>query len=436
MSAENVILVTIRDKVATADKSVYVCGNSGFTVDFDFDSEWDEFKTKTARFVCDDASYVDVLFDGKVCPVPILSNTHRVRVGVYAGNLVTTTPAYITASKSILCDGGTPADPPDDVYNQLMEKLNKFSEEEFARIENEISQTATELTEQIAALGLQTSADIIELEEGFGEQITTLVEQDITLNLKNAELAEQIDGLSQRADTFDEQATALAENDSKLAEEDTAIKERLAEVEKWIDDKDYGNGISITSFSHDAGTREMGSTIKSLNLNWGFDRKPVTQTLNGEALDVNVRSKHVDGLSITMDKSTWPTWKLTATDTRNKVVSSSVSSFTFLNGVYWGAAAQPEAIDSAFILGLTKRLSSSKVTSITVNAKDGEYIWYCLPVRSPFGKCTFKVGGFEGGFTLVDTIDFTNNAENKYTEKYYIYRSDESGLGSTTVGVS
>jgi molybdopterin converting factor small subunit len=317
-----------------------------------------------------------------------------------------------------------------------MEKLNSFGEEEFARIENEISQTAAELTEQISALGAQTTADISNLEESFGEQITVLAEQDEALRQKDTELADQIEDLSQRADTLDEQTTALAENNSKLAEEDTAIKERLAEVEKWIDDKDYGNGISITSFSHDAGTREMGSTIKSLNLNWGFDRKPVTQTLNGEALDVNVRSKHVDGLSITMDKSTWPTWKLTATDTRNKVVSSSVSSFTFLNGVYWGAAAQPEASDSSFVLGLTKRLSSGKVTSFTVNAGDGEYIWYCLPVRSPFGKCTFKVGGFEGGFTLVDTIDFTNDAENKYTEKYYIYRSDESGLGSTTVGVS
>jgi hypothetical protein len=48
-------------------------------------------------------------------------------VGVYAGNLVTTTPAYITASKSILCDGGTPAAPPDDVYNQILGMLNELA---------------------------------------------------------------------------------------------------------------------------------------------------------------------------------------------------------------------------------------------------------------------------------------------------------------------
>ena len=86
--------------------------------------DWDAFETKTARFICDHGSYIDVIFDGDVCPVPILSNTRWVRVGVFAGNLSTTTPAQIVATNSILSDGGIPADPPPDVYNQLMEKLN------------------------------------------------------------------------------------------------------------------------------------------------------------------------------------------------------------------------------------------------------------------------------------------------------------------------
>lgn len=350
-----------------------------------------------------------MIFDGAVCPVPILSNTRRVKVGVFAGDLATTTPAQVIAMKSILSDGGIPADPPPDVYNQLMEKLNSFGEEEFAKIEQEITALAEGITEQAELLN---------------ERIDNLTQ----------DLAAEVEALGSQVGTIEEQTTALSENDSKLAEEDTAIKERLAEVEKWIDDKDYGDGILITSFSHDAGSREMGSTIKSLNLNWGLNRKPVTLTLNDEALDLNARSKHVDGLSVTMDKNTWPTWKLTATDNRNKVVSSSVSSFTFLNGVYYGAAAQPEVVDTSFVRGLLANpiLTSSKGRTITANAADGEYIWYCLPKR--LGSCTFKVGGFEGGFALADTIEFTNDS--KYTESYYIYQSEESGLGNTTVGVS
>lgn len=39
---------------------------------------------------------------------------------MYAGDLMTTTPAYIDCDNSILCGGGTPADPQPDVYAQLM----------------------------------------------------------------------------------------------------------------------------------------------------------------------------------------------------------------------------------------------------------------------------------------------------------------------------
>lgn len=127
MGSKNVIRITVREKEAIADRTVYVCGNSCFVVKFDFDQEWDKFETKTARFICDNNSYTDVVFQGMTCPVPVLSNTHRVRIGVFAGNLVTTTPANVVATKSILCEGGTPAAPTDNVYGQIMEMLNQVT---------------------------------------------------------------------------------------------------------------------------------------------------------------------------------------------------------------------------------------------------------------------------------------------------------------------
>jgi hypothetical protein len=127
VGSENVIRITVREKEAIADRSVYVCGNSCFVVKFDFDQEWDKFETKTARFICDNNSYTDVVFQGTTCPVPVLSNTHRIRIGVFAGNLVTTTPAHVVATKSILCEGGTPAAPTDNVYGQIMEMLNQMT---------------------------------------------------------------------------------------------------------------------------------------------------------------------------------------------------------------------------------------------------------------------------------------------------------------------
>ena len=54
-----------------------------------------------------------------------------------------------------------------------------------------------------------------------------------------------------------------------------------------------------------------------------------------------------------------------------------------------------------------------------------------VPTR--FGVPKFTVGGFEGGFSLVATIDFTNSSN--YTEPYNIYKSENSNLGNTTVNV-
>lgn len=124
--------IIVANKIATAVGSpVIVCGNSDYTVTFSFDSEWGGLTAKTARFsfVKDgQLKYCDVPFMGSVCEVPVLSNIKRVGIGVYAGNLYTTTGAVIDCKKSILCDGGVNEPPEEDVYNQIMELLNKGSE--------------------------------------------------------------------------------------------------------------------------------------------------------------------------------------------------------------------------------------------------------------------------------------------------------------------
>lgn len=119
-----VINITIRGKIAVyTDDVVYVCGNSDYIIHFDFDAEWNEHEYKTARFITDDGSYTDVVFQGNECAVPVLSNTYKIKVGVFAGNLSTTTPATISAKKSILCGSGTPAAPAEDVYAQLTQMI-------------------------------------------------------------------------------------------------------------------------------------------------------------------------------------------------------------------------------------------------------------------------------------------------------------------------
>lgn len=128
---ERIIKVTVRDLIASQTcRTVYVCGNSEFVIEFDLDDEWKDRYTKTARFKWSGKAH-DVVFDGSRCPVPVISDAFSFTVGVYAGNLRTTTDAYISSKKGALCGGGLPHDPPPDVYAQIMERLNAA----FARIE-------------------------------------------------------------------------------------------------------------------------------------------------------------------------------------------------------------------------------------------------------------------------------------------------------------
>ena len=123
-----VIPVTVRDKIASAPKdTLYICGNSDFVIRFDFDEEWSEHAVKTARFAYN-GTHQDVIFEGTECPVPVLSDIHNFRVGAFAGNLKTTTAAYVSAKKSILCGSGTPDAPAPDVYSEIMAMLDEIKQ--------------------------------------------------------------------------------------------------------------------------------------------------------------------------------------------------------------------------------------------------------------------------------------------------------------------
>ncbi len=121
------IKIQIENKHATVvDTPVIVCGNSDYSVEFIFDDEWATADVKTARFVYVRGGlvrYEDVVFSGNTAPVPVLANIKEVSVGVFAGDLLTTTPAKIPCEPSIRCGTGAPAEPTPAQYDQIMELL-------------------------------------------------------------------------------------------------------------------------------------------------------------------------------------------------------------------------------------------------------------------------------------------------------------------------
>lgn len=118
--------VKVRGKIAAAEYTEpYVCDNSDYEIEFDFSEEWQVYELKTARFAYG-GKMQDIIFEGSRCGVPRMSGICSFKVGVFAGDLSTTTPAYIEARASILSEGGTPAAPAPDVYDQLMQRMNEI----------------------------------------------------------------------------------------------------------------------------------------------------------------------------------------------------------------------------------------------------------------------------------------------------------------------
>ena len=196
--------------------------------------------------------------------------------------------------------------------------------------------------------------------------------------------------------------------------DDTAIKNDINELNTKI--WDIQNPFDISSISVAPNISQMGSTV-SPKLTWNYTHSTVkSQTINNEAIENTLRTKTFTGVTTTT------TYTLAATS-NSDVKKSKSATITFANGVYYGKSTT-STYDSALISGLTKQLSNSKNRTITVNAGAGEYIFYCIPSR--LGACSFNVGGFDGGFSKVATVNFTNS--DKYAEKYEIIDAADCGM--------
>lgn len=182
--------------------------------------------------------------------------------------------------------------------------------------------------------------------------------------------------------------------------------------------------LTINLASNKQTTLEKGSIVSNVIFSWNYNKNIISQKFNNQVLEPSLRSFEYNS-PFNSNKS----FKLEANDGKDDFNKS--ISFNFLNGRYFGVSSVNE-YDSNFILSLSKELVESRSKTFTVNCKDNQHIYYCIPSR--LGICNFKVGGFEGGFNKIDTIEFTNSSN--FTESYDIYKSTNSNLGNTTVVVS
>lgn len=113
-----ILHIDVVNKVATYQKrdGCIVCGNSGYKIEFNFDSEWDGVAKQAVLIVNGTTTYADINpyeeLDNEVgevfykyrCDVPRITNAEKIVVGVYSESAgMTTTGTEIPCKKSILC---------------------------------------------------------------------------------------------------------------------------------------------------------------------------------------------------------------------------------------------------------------------------------------------------------------------------------------------
>lgn len=236
--------------------------------------------------------------------------------------------------------------------------------------------------------------------------------------------------------TSGEKLTAR-ENIGAGAESDvTNLKGRMTAAEGDIADIQADMAytpINLSTFTVSPTEAEMGSTVTSVSYAYSANKIPSTLKIDGNAITPAQSGSGTLTVNLTESK----TWTMTATDngspSHSPATSSKTATLAFMNRVYYGVASIPASVNSAFVTGLANKvLSTTKARTITLNVTSGNYAWYASPTR--LGACTFKVGGFDGGFEPAQTVSVTNASG--YTENYYVYRSTNPSLGSTQIVIS
>lgn len=185
---------------------------------------------------------------------------------------------------------------------------------------------------------------------------------------------------------------------------------------------------SVVTLVNDQSPVEVGATVTSTLLDWTLaGNTPTAQYLNNGIGSIGaglLQYNHVQ--SYTTDR----TYTLTVTDgIKTNTASTSV---LFQSKAYWGVSALTTLTD-AQIRALTQEFATSRLRTKTVSPA-AQYIYMIYPAA--FGTATFIVGGFADTAWTLEGGAAQNfvNAQGA-TVSYYVYRSNDTALGTFTVEV-
>ena len=201
--------------------------------------------------------------------------------------------------------------------------------------------------------------------------------------------------------------------------------------------------FSIASFTDTGGTNtiEVGTGewkgVGAISFSASYNNGPATggYITQGGWSNLTLDGAGFTGPTVSTETVDYPsvggsrTFTLHATDGETSPTNN--NTYYFYAYRYWGVSSNTSLTESQIEALAGSDLVNNNNKTFTVTAAVGEYIYWSYPKR--LGTSTFTVGGFEGGFEAPETVSVTNSKG--VTEDYYSYRSTNSGLGTTTVGV-
>lgn len=183
-----------------------------------------------------------------------------------------------------------------------------------------------------------------------------------------------------------------------------------------------GGGTVDITFSYPIPLiNEKGTTLPSFTVNWEYNGRIKSQSINGTEIDKDLRTYTITG-PISSNISIPFKYMVGSTEYTKSI------QIRFYYGIFYGVSSST-TYNESLINSLTKQLKPSNSINFTVVANEGEYIYFACPVL--YGEPTFEIDGFTISFLTAANVIYRNaSGESTY---YNIYRSTYSGIGRNNV---
>ena len=184
---------------------------------------------------------------------------------------------------------------------------------------------------------------------------------------------------------------------------------------------------SISSFTNDQGTLEIGSTVTATGLGWALAGAAITsQSLNN---GINGMALALRGTNHTSTYTTDRTYTLTVSDGITTPTAS--TSIAFSHKRYWGVSANATLTDGQ-VIALSKEFSATRVKGAFSLSAAAKYLYYAYPAS--WGAASFTVNGLPSTAWTLVTRAFVNASGN--STSFNIYRSDNLLTGTYSIEVN